>query len=87
MLLNVADQFIQTSAGMVTVSLVSASILAMASATIKLMLDVSSLKQSIREIGRDIAAMNADTDIMKWSTYHRRGRSGRNDASGGEGER
>lgn len=72
MLVTLAEQFAQTPAGAIVIPLVSASILAIAAAMVKMMLDVASLKQNVQEISKDIVDIKTDSDTMKWSTYHNR---------------
>ena len=64
-----AVPFMQTAVGLALIPLASGAALAIAGAMIKMMLDISSLKQSVSEISRDIVEIKADADIAKRPVY------------------
>ena len=84
-LADAAQSFSQTIMGQIIIPLVSAAIVAIAGAMIKVVLDISSLKQSVKSIGDDIAEIKGDPDTMRWSSYNggpQRGVRGRRQPGG-----
>lgn len=84
-LADAAQSFSQTIMGQIIIPLVSAAIVAIAGAMIKVVLDISSLKQSVKSIGDDIAEIKGDPDTMRWSSYNggpHRGVQGRRQPGG-----
>lgn len=79
MLIHIAEQFAETPVGAVTIPLVSGAILAIAGAMVKMMLDISSLKQTVKNISDDIVEIKTDPDVMRWSLHHNRDRRRRSE--------
>jgi hypothetical protein len=63
--------FTQTPLGIIVTALVSASIIAMAGAVIKMMVDIATLRGLIEKISEDVLEIRNDKDTMKWSEYLR----------------
>jgi hypothetical protein len=66
---DTSQAFIQSPLFVTLVGVFCVTMVTLAGAALKIVIQLTSMQSSLNSMGKAIADINADTDIMRWSDY------------------